>query len=771
MKHISRRTFLKLAGVSAAAAALYESSGSIIAALNLIDQTTPPGEEVWIPSICQLCPAECGLQVRVVGGAAVKVNGNRHNPNNNGRTCPKGQAALQLLYSPDRVQSPLKRAGGRGEGQWEPITWDQAIGDVAARLRDIRSAGTPERIAFLHDRPNGLLGGTISHFCSALGTPNMVDLHPDALSQAVLLTQGWDSPPALDIDHTRYLLSFNFALLDSAQPSTHLLGSYAFMRRGRPGIRARFVQVEPRLSVTALKSDEWVPVHVGTEGALALGIAWVILDERLYDRAFVTEHCYGFEAWSDAVLERYAPSRVSSLTGVSEETIKRLAREFSGTRPAIAVAGEAVSRGTNGLASQLAIQSLNALVGSIDVPGGVMMQRPAPLSALPPVQTDEVTAQGLAQPRIDRAEDYVAASSVPANIPGAILSGTPYPLEAVLLYRANPVHDQANTEAWQEALGKVPFIVSFNEFIEDSDLYADYILPNHTFLERWIGAPVYPSVGYPMVAVGQPAVESLYDTRATGDVLIQLAHQIGGAPAASFPWNNYLELLRFLAEGLRNAERGSIPATSSEEFWNELAARGVWADSPYIFAGGLEGDPERWSTVLATASGRFEFTPQALEQVAPLTPPYYEPPEYAGEEDAFPFNLQLFTLMSQGFGPGASNLPHLHSLYGLHVKQFWSNWLEIEPETAHEMGIEDEDKVWVESPAGRIQVPARLYPGDPHGVVGIPSGLGHVAGGQWSAGIGANPNHLLSSDLVDKLTGLVAHQGMRVRVTKAEEES
>jgi anaerobic selenocysteine-containing dehydrogenase len=127
--------------------------------------------------------------------------------------------------------------------------------------------------------------------------------------------------------------------------------------------------------------------------------------------------------------------------------------------------------------------------------------------------------------------------------------------------------------------------------------------------------------------------------------------------------------------------------------------------------------------------------------------------------------------MSQGVGPGASNLPHLHSLYGLHVKQFWGNWLEIDPETAHEMGIEDEDKVWVESPAGRIQIPARLYPGDPHGVVGIPSGLGHVTGGQWSAGIGSNANHLVSSELVDELTGLVALQGMRVKVTKAEEES
>jgi len=400
-----------------------------------------------------------------------------------------------------------------------------------------------------------------------------------------------------------------------------------------------------------------------------------------------------------------------------------------------------------------------------------MMQRPAPLTTFPAVETDEVGAKGLAQPRIDRAEEYVAAPSVPANMPDAILSGGPYPVEALLLYRANPIHDLANGDAWRRALDKVPLIVSFDEFIEDSDLYADYILPNHTFLERWIAAPVYPSVGYPMLAVGQPAVEPLYDTRATGDVLIQLAHQIGGAPAASFPWTSYLELLRFLTAGLMASERGSIPAATASEFWDELASRGVWADNPYIFAGGPEGEPEQWSTVLATASGKFEFTPQALEQMAPLTPPYYEPPTYAGQEDEFPFNMQLFTLMSQGTGPGASNLPHLHSLYGLHVKQFWGNWLEIDPETAQEMDIEDEDKVWVESPAGRIQLPARVYSGDPHGVVGIPSGLGHVAGGQWSAGIGANANHLVSSDLVDELTGLVAHQGMRVRVTKAEEGS
>ncbi|HID86357.1 MAG TPA: twin-arginine translocation signal domain-containing protein, partial [Anaerolineae bacterium] len=610
---ISRRTFLKLAGVSVAAAALYESSGSILHALTLIDETTPPGKETWVPSVCQLCPAECGLRVRVVGGLAVKIGGNPRNPNNQGRTCPKGQAGLQLLYNPDRLQTPLKRVGERGEGRWRAISWNEAIETVAARLRDLRLAGTPERMAFLYDRPPGLLGETIAHFCQAMGTPNAIDLRPNALSQAVFLTQGWASRPGFDLDRTRYLLSFNYALLESAQPTVRLLRAYSFVRRGRPGDRGRIVQIEPRLSVTAIKADEWVPIRPGTEGALALGLAWVILRERLYDRDFVTNHSHGFEAWSEAVLRDYPPSRVAALTGIPEETIKRLAREFAGTPPAVAVGGEAVDQQTNGLASQMAIHSLNALVGSIDVPGGVVMQRPPPLEPWPSVFMDDVTAQGLAQPRLDGPERYPGTRSAALQLrsgqahrlPEAILSGDPYPLEALLLYRANPLHDAPEPKAWREALAQVPLIVSFDSFIEETSAYADYILPDHTFLERWIAAPLQPSLGFPVLAVGQPVVEPLYNTRAFGDVLIRLAHQVGGGPEASFPWADYLELLRFRISGLVASGRGSIRATTADEFWSQLTTHGLWVDSPYPFAGGDEGEAEAWETVLATPSGKF----------------------------------------------------------------------------------------------------------------------------------------------------------------------
>jgi len=770
MKQISRRTFLKLAGVSAAAAALYESSGSILHALNLVDQTTLSGKEVWVASVCQLCPAECGLRVRVVGGLAVKIEGNLQNPNNQGRTCPKGQAGLQLLYNPDRLQTPLKRAGERGEGRWQAISWREAVETVAARLQDLRLGGLAERIAFLYDRPPGLLGETIARFCQTMGTPNAIDACPDALSQAVFLTQGWASRPGYDLDRTRYLLSFNHALLESAQPTVRLLRAYSFMRRGRPGDRGRIVQIEPRLSVTAVKADEWVPIRPGTEGALALGLAWVILRERLYDHAFVVEHCHGFEAWSQAVLQSYSPSGVAALTGVAEETIKRLAREFAGTSPAVAVGGEAVDQQTNGLVSQMAIHSLNALVGSIDIPGGVVMQRSPPLMSWPGVVMDDVTVQGLAQARIDGPERYPLAHSASHRLPEAILDGSPYPLEALLLYRANPIYDAPDAEAWREALKRLSLIVSFDPFIEETSVYADYILPDHTFLERWIAAPLWPSLGFPMLAVGQPVVEPLNDTRALGDVLIQLAHQVGGGPGASFPWTDYAELLRFRAGGLMASGRGSIRAVTADEFWRELAARGVWVDSSYRFAGGDGGDLKEWETVLATPSGKFEFTPQVFEDRGiSLSPPYYAPPRYSGAEDEYPFYLQLCTLMAQAAGPGAANLSHLHELYGLHVKHMWGNWVEINPEAAHALDIDDREEVWVESPAGKIRLPVRLYEGVQPDTVNIPAGLGHTVGGRWAAGVGANPERLVSARQVDELNGMIARQGMRVKVYKEEE--
>ena len=378
---ISRREFIKLAGVSAAAAALYESSGSILRALSLIDQTTPPGEEVWAPSVCQLCPAECGLRVRVVGGLAVKIEGNPLHPLNQGKPCPRAQAALQVLYDPDRIREPLRRAGERGEGRWEPISWEEAIAQVADYLRELYRQGQAHTLLFLHDALSGQMRELIYRFCRAYGSPNLVAADGlDAERLTHLLTQGWFDLAAHNWEETAYALFFGGSFLEDWQPQVHMLRAYSYMRRGRPDRRARLVQIGPRYSVSAAKSDEWVPILPGRQGALALGMAHVIIRERLYDHAFATDHTEGFDDFAALVLNQYPPDTVAGLTGVPAETIKRLAREFAGSRPAVAVAGRGLGEGTNAFFSRVAIHALNALVGSVDAPGGILRPRQPPFT-------------------------------------------------------------------------------------------------------------------------------------------------------------------------------------------------------------------------------------------------------------------------------------------------------------------------------------------------------------------------------------------------------
>ncbi|MBU0703432.1 MAG: molybdopterin-dependent oxidoreductase, partial [Chloroflexi bacterium] len=372
MTRISRRDFIRLVGISAAAAGV---SGCLGQPLSNV-QTQPEhlkasstAQTEWVATVCRICPAGCGVQVRVVGGRAVKIEGNPYHPLNQGKVCPKAQAALQVLYDPDRIQHPLRRTSKRGAGYWEPISWDEAIAQVSRHLIKMRQQGQAHALLFLHDAPPSHMHELIGRFCQAYGSPNVVSTDGlDAERLTHLLTQGWFDLAAHNWEETAYVLFFGGSFLEDWQPQTHMLRAYSYMRRGRPDKRARLVQIGPRFSVSAAKADEWVPLLPGRQGALALGMAHVIIRERIYDHAFVTDHSEGFDDFATLVLEQYAPEAVAGLTGTPVETIKRLAREFAGNRPAVAVAGRGLGEGTNALFNHVAIHTLNALVGSLDVP-------------------------------------------------------------------------------------------------------------------------------------------------------------------------------------------------------------------------------------------------------------------------------------------------------------------------------------------------------------------------------------------------------------------
>jgi len=778
MVKLGRRTFLKLAGAAAAAGGLYK-----LGLVGLESLASPGRGEVTLPlpgpssdrqrlGICRLCAGGCGLSARVVDGRVVKLDGNPFHPNNQGKLCPKGQAGLQVLYDPDRIKGPMRRV----EGGWEQVSWKEALVEIAGRLQALRDSSHPERMVFLHDGKRGPTSDLIARFCQAFGTPN--DVHyprhsADGTPLTHLLTQGWSDHAAYDWESTNYLLCFGGAFLEAWQPLVRQLRAYSRMRRGRPGQRAKIVQIESRASVTATKADEWLPVNPGTEGALALGIAHVIVRDEVYDAEFVAEHAFGFEDWTDAggnghvgfrtLVQGYSPGRVAGITGVPEETIERVAHEFVAARPAVA-AGD-VSGYSNSLYTQWAVHALNALVGSIDVPGGVMRQMEPPLAPWSEPALDGIAVQGLAQPRADGAgtAEFPLAESVPYA-----LTQAPYPIEVLFLYHTNPMYDDPPGLGWREALKGIPLVVSLSPYLDETSQHADLLLPDCTYLEKWFLEPLEPSLGYPAVGLGQPIVDPLYDTHNTADVLIELARAMSGSLVTAMPWDSFVEALRERVRGLYQTGIGMPSGETTEtfeEFWTELQSRSVWYDQSYEF--------RQWERTFATPSGRFEFTSQILkEKLATLGTPFededllprYQAPAFEGDEDEYPFHLRTFKMITYTERWGG-NIPWLQEIYGLHVQEKWDSWVELNPETAHELDIHDGDLVWVESTQGSIELRARLWPGTPPEVVSIPLGQGHTAGGRWAENRGANPNELIAP-LTDPLSGELATQSMRVRVRK-----
>jgi len=774
MAKITRRDFIKLAGMSAAAASIPGCVGQ-----SLSNVRTQPGaakaasfaQADWMPTVCRVCPAGCGVLARVVSGRVVKIEGNPYHPLNQGKVCPRAQAALQVLYDPDRVQRPLRRTSKRGVGRWEPISWKEAIAQVARHLIRMQQQGQAHTLLFLHDAPPGQMRELIDRFCRAYGSPNVVASDGwDAERLAHLLTQGWFDLAAHDWEKTTYVLFFGGSFLEDWQPQVHMLRAYSYMRRGRPDRRTRMVQVGPRFSASAAKADEWVPLLSGRQGALALGLAHVIIRERIYDHAFVADQSEGFDDFAALVLEQYTPEAVAGLTGVPAETIRRLAREFAGNKPAVAVAGRGLGEATNALFNHVAIHALNALVGSVDGPGGTLRPRQPPFTPWQPALPDET-----ALPRLDGAggPTYPLAAGALHTLPARILDGEPYIPQALFFHEVNPLFEGAGASSWREAFERIPFIVSFSPFLDESTLHADLVLPNHTFLERWEDGTPPGGLGVPTAGIGQPIVEPLYDTRHTGDVLLALAQVVGGSMASFFPSTDYETLLRFRTQGLFEAG-GSIQADSFDQFWSELVKRGVWVGAPYTFG--------QWEDVLATSSGRFQFRLDRLEeklsglgvraadlgleaQGDTLTLPHYEPPRYAGDPEEYPLHLVPYRVIADA-GCRAPNAPLLWELYGLHLKEMWQSWAELHPETAHRLGIGDGDPVWVESPQGRIRLKARLYEGAMPDAVNIPMGGGHTAGGRWASQVGGGNVAELVVPQADPLAGTAAWCGTRVKVYK-----
>ncbi len=788
---IKRRQFLQLG-----AAAL--SSIALIKLSNMVDLPSVQADsdmlltsatENVVPGVCLLCPSACGVLARVVNGHVVKLEGNPMHPINLGVLCPKGQATPELMYNPDRLAGPLKRTGERGSNQWEPITWDEAVQLVAKKLNELREAGHPEQAAFMYGETRGQMRSFLERFMRAVGSPNTIShdsMNIAAAKLGMYLTQGIYDLPAYDLENSAYVLSFGASMLEAGRVPQRMITGYSYIRRGRAE-RAKIVVIDPRQGVTGAKADEWIPINPGTDAALALGIAHVLIRSGLIDSEFVLDYSFGFDDFADDqgkvhkgfksfVLDNYSPQQVEKITGISATTISRIAGEFATVKPAVAILpgkGGLLNGSFGGVYAAMAVHILNALVGSIERPGGVMIQRYTPSPAWPDLPADPIADRGFATERVDGAgSTFPLARHSYQSVADQVLAGRP--LEALFLYDANPVYEAPGGERFVKAFQKIPFIVSFSSFLDESAMYADLVLPEPTFLERYEDDHIE-GLGYPGIALRQPVIEPRLNTLNTCDFLLRVSAAMGGPVASAFPWHTYEEVLQFR---LQNAGTD----------WATLKQLGVWMTPGYHFA--TRGD-ESWIREVvgrdrrkAPRDGRFDFYSRELfavlqeegaNQTAALelkpgddsaALPHYIPTTFAGDPAQYPLILNVITLMSLGPMSAAANMPSLQEISGMTVGETWDSWLEMNPETAASHGLHDKDIIWIESPFGRVKTKMRFVKALRPDVVNLPYNQGHTAVGRWAKGRGVNGLDLLNP-ASESLTGLASFTNTRIKVYRA----
>jgi len=763
-----------------------------------------PGLESAVQTVCGLCPSGCGVTVRLVDGLPVGLKGNPHHPLNRGGLCPVGNAGLELLYGPDRLQSPLRR---QPDGGFVQATWEEALGEISARLGSLRDAGQGSRVALFHDEPGFLFDDLAQQFVQELGSSNVArPLDPAALGYQ--LTQGIDGPPAFDLEEADLVLTFGLDLYESGPAPLHAISAMVGARETED--RANTIHVGTRLSPSASKAEEWVAVEPGTHAAFALGVAHVLVREGHYDREFVARHTEGFDDGTDEhgrqrkgfrrlLMESYYPDRAAQFCGVDPAAIVRVARRFAESPNAVATVGGEAMRGSNATFAVMAVHALNALMGAFDRPGGVTMAPPIPVTQMPAVSGAPAAEEASVFGRL--ASGVLMGSDPLEALADGVLDGSA-PIELLLVASCDPVHDNVSGARLAEAIGQIPMVVALSPFLDQTSALADWVLPTPLYLERWQGTTTPSTVAFSTIGVAEPVIEPLYDTRHPGDVLIQLRDGVVGESTAA-PWADYSDYLRQRLEGLGVSRQGAIVTGSFEEswvhfleergwrfaesrrpsaYWDELVRRAGWWNPVR--------PPEDWDHILTTESGRYEFWSRGLEQhlralgTADGAPedealargvealgldvdadsaclPHFEPPRFAGEGEVTVHPFRPITAR----GSLGRHSPMVLEMYGYSVLSGWSTWAEMAPVTAEELDLGDGDLIALESERGSIEATVHIYAGSAPGVVHVPVGLGFDGPGEEP--VGSNPLEALVA-VHDRIGGSLSENSTRVHVQLLE---
>lgn len=714
MRKISRRRFAALGALSAAAAA----GGGVLSGVGAPSPAPPhaaaagkkvspiTGKELQaVPSVCWQCVTQDPITGYLEDGRLVKIEGNPGAASSGGKICAKGHAGINQVYNPDRLLYPIKRAGRRGEGRWERITWKEALdlivegGDVAGRkvkgLRALREAGSPEKFLFHYGRAVGSDWTILmDYFLPAYGTGTVGDHNSICMSAygtAVGLTG--NRPGMWDFGRAQLVLNFGANILEAT--TNHIANARRFLAGLERGMKVYTFDV--RLSNTATMSTEWIPVKPGTDLAVILAMCRALLDEGLYNDDFLREYTNVTSEELKTHLAPYTPEWAERISGVPASKIRSIAHEFGTIKPSTAISFRGAYMHHNGVETQRAILMLDAIANH-EITSGSMVPGPA---WQPPFPQPGGEAKSL--PILSGEPGaYAVPDTVSHQILHMIDKG-PHRPDIYMIYCHNPVFSNGdcarNAEIFKDE-SRIPFLIASDVILSESSGLADLVLPDATYLERWaLAGKGVPGQG-PEYAIRQPMHAPLGEARNFCDVACDLSARLG------------LDL------GFRSAEEfvrktcGNTPGVREAGGFEYMRKHGVWTDP----AAQAPTVPRSKMTLKSETLAGKGFS--AIPAWMPI--PGHD---HLGENE-----LVLTTFKSAVHTQSRSqNCKWLSELY--HDNPAW-----IHTETAARLGIRNGDDIRIASTAGEIVVRAFVTEGIHPQALALSFHGGHWAHGVYASG-------------------------------------
>ena len=642
-----------------------------------------------VRSACRGCHGVCQVLVHLDGDRVVRVTGDPESPTSRGYLCPKGKAAPELLYHPDRLTHPLRRAGARGENRWRRVSWEEALGEMAYKFTRIKEESGAEFMAMEQGTGRPHTEWT-SRFSRAFGSPNFVGPgHICFLPRVIASTMTLGRLPVCDIygfggEKPACILIWGCNITHSGAAD----GMCGGMLERALKEAERVIVIDPRRIGPAERADHWLQLRPGTDGALALAMINTIVTEDLVDHDFVDRHTTGFKELAEHV-RSFPPEWAEPITRIRASDIREAARTYATHSPAALQWGNGIDMNVCCFHTGRALLILMGITGNIDRPGGnVLWVPPAgikPKSIL--INREQMGEQFLP---LGQKERMIGAGKFPlcpnTHSPTfweSVITGQPYRVRGMWIVGANPLLTLTQGLKIERALKEcLEFTVVSDLFMTPTAQLADLVLPASTWLEQ--NDVVFFHKIWCVIA--RKKLAQFGEARDDRDVIFELAHRLGLNEA--FPWKDSAEYLDWVTQGA---------GLRFEDFCKKDILLGEMRYRKYETEG------------FRTSTGKFEISSRVMEsmRLSPL-PLFREPPvspvstpELA---EAFPLILTSGAKVRSFFH---SEMRQIDSLRHENPDPL----VEIHPQTASSLGISQGDWVWVESPVSRVKMRAKLFDG------------------------------------------------------------